>query len=89
MSGWTYGNRHVGLRSFDVFLSETQSDAVVVSVHPDADTLRWNAEIFLPGSEVALEIPDDVKLAARSPGRAAARALQYLLEMVDQGELFI
>jgi hypothetical protein len=88
MSGWTYANSKTALRSFDVFLSETQSDAVIVSVQLDADTHRWNAEILLPGSEYALEIPEDVKLSAQSSSRAAARALRYLLEMVDRGELF-
>jgi hypothetical protein len=89
MSGWTYGNSKAVLRSFDVFLSETQTDAAIVSVQLDADTLKWNAEILLPGSEYALEIPEDVKLSARSPSRAAARALEHLLEMIDRGEVFL
>lgn len=89
MSGWTYANTKADLRSFDLFLSETQSDPAIVSVQLDADTGRWNAEILLPGGEYALEIPDDVKLSARSPSRAAARAIEYLLEMVDRGDLFL
>jgi hypothetical protein len=57
----------------------------MISVRLNTESWRWEPSVRdLSGS---VSIPEDTDLSARTPGRAAARALEWLLEMADRGEL--
>lgn len=87
MGHLTYDNQKDILKSCGVVLSEGRNGMATIRGHQDIKTWRWNSAIFPPGRGQALEIPEGVNLSARTPTRAAARALEYLLELVDRGEL--
>ena len=56
-----------------------------VAVDLNTETWRWDANIHI-GSR-PLELPDAPDLSARTPTRAAGKALEYLLERADRDDL--
>jgi hypothetical protein len=84
MTSWVAGNRGI---TKEIHGEIQEGDQIHNRVALNTQTWRWEASIHEYMTREPRADPKGVNLSARSPERAATRALECLLGMADRGEL--